>query len=274
MLEVVESFVCGKRGEEETCEDAALVTTPHHVAVIDGATTEPGHEIEGRAPGRFAMETLAAAIRALAPDAERVAAIGGLSRALAGALRAHGAEPGSLASATVLIASAERREIWRVGNSVFAVAGTRAPAAVGARRDPGAHAGGVCAGRGRARARRRPSRSPARTPGRSSSRRCCASSTSSATRADAGELAYAAIDGREVPEALIEREPLPGGSDVVFASDGYPFAAPTLAEAEEYLRASLAEDPLRIHRHPEVRGVRDGWVSYDDRAYVRFRAGT
>ena len=98
MLEVFESFVLGKRGDEATCEDA-VVRTAHHVAVIDGATTEPGHEIEGKAPGRFAMETLAAAIRRLAPDAGPVAAIGELSRALATALGEHGAEPGSLASA-------------------------------------------------------------------------------------------------------------------------------------------------------------------------------
>ena len=45
---------------------------------------------------------------------------------------------------------------------------------------------------------------------------------------------------------------------------------PTLAETEDYLKRSLAEDPLRIGRHPEVRGVGEGWESYDDRAYLRF----
>ena len=87
---------------------------------------------------------------------------------------------------------------------------------------------------------------------------------------DAGELAYAAIDGADVPDRLIECVPIPAGVEVIFASDGYPLIKPTLAETEDYLKRSLAEDPLRIGRHPEVRGVGEGWESYDDRAYLRF----
>jgi hypothetical protein len=240
--------------------------------VIDGATTEPGQEIEGKAPGRFAMETLAAAIRGLTPDGECVAAIGELSRALADALRAHGAEPGSLASATVLIASAERREIWRVGNSVFAVAGTVHPQPWALAEIPARMRAAYLRALLRA-GLLTPEQIASEDPGQELIAPLLRLEHVFRNAPDAGELAYAAIDGREIPEELIEREALPGGSDVVFASDGYPLAAPTLAEAEEYLRASLAEDPLRIHRHPEVRGVRDGWISYDDRAYVRFRAG-
>jgi glycerophosphoryl diester phosphodiesterase len=87
---------------------------------------------------------------------------------------------------------------------------------------------------------------------------------------DVGELAYAAIDGHRVPQELIERVPIPAGAEVVFASDGYPAVLPTCVETEDYLSRSLSEDPLRIGRHPEVRGVKDGWESYDDRAYLRF----
>ena len=78
------------------------------------------------------------------------------------------------------------------------------------------------------------------------------------------------IDGCAVPGSLIELAQLPAGVDVVFASDGYPVVRPTLEQAEAYLRESVAEDPLRIHRHPEVRGVMEGMASYDDRAYLRF----
>ena len=74
----MERFVAGKHGDERRCEDA-VVSTAHHVAVIDGATTEPGHEIEGRAPGRFAMETVAAAIRALPAGVDAASAISDLS---------------------------------------------------------------------------------------------------------------------------------------------------------------------------------------------------
>jgi hypothetical protein len=269
LLEVLESFVLGKRGDEATCEDA-VVSTPHHVAVIDGATTEAGHEIEGKAPGRFTMETLSAAIRALAPDAEPAPAIGELSRALAAALREHGAEPGSLASACVLIASAQRREIWRVGNSVFTVDGTVHPQRWALVEIPARMRSAYLRALLRAK-ETTPDQIARNDPGQALIAPLLRAEHVFRNARDAGELTYTAIDGGEIPEELIEVGPLPGGADVVFASDGYPLAASTLAEAEEYLRASLAEDPLRIHRHPEVRGVRDGWVSYDDRAYVRFR---
>ena len=86
-----------------------MVTTPSHVAVIDGATTEPGHEIDGLAPGRFAMEVVSAAIGKLDPGTDGPSAIRSLSRAVADALVERGVEPGKLASACVLIASTPGR---------------------------------------------------------------------------------------------------------------------------------------------------------------------
>jgi hypothetical protein len=83
-------------------------------------------------------------------------------------------------------------------------------------------------------------------------------------------LAFGAIDGRTVPERFLEVFPVAPGATVILASDGYPVAAATLADAEAYLRADLERDPLRIGRHPGFRAR--GPVSFDDRAYIRLRA--
>ena len=271
MLEVIESFVAGKYGVEERCEDG-VVCTPHYIALIDGATTERGNEIAGRAPGRFAMEVLAAAIRRLDPDADAVSAVRELSRATGEALAEHGTRPGALASACVLIASAQRREVWRVGNSTFLVDGTAYPQHWSLVEIPA---------RMRAAYLKALLRSGVTTleeiarhdPGQELIAPLLRIEHVFRNAIDAGELAYAAIDGLEVPATLIEQVTVSPMSRVVFASDGYPLAMPTLEEAEAYLKQSLADDPLRIHRHSEVRGVGEGQVSYDDRAYVRFRLG-
>jgi hypothetical protein len=271
LLEVVESFVLGKQGVEARCEDA-VVETPTHVAVIDGATTELGHEIDGRSAGRFAMETVAAAIRELDPGVAAEPAIGELSAALAKGLAERNLEPRMLASACVLIASEQRREIWRVGNSTFAVDGKAYPQPWTLVEIP-------------ARMRSAYLKALLRA-GEATIEEIAQSDPGEALIApllrlehvfrnapDAGELAYAAIDGLEVPDSLIEKVSIPAGSEVVFASDGYPLTAQTLAEAEDYLERSLTDDPLRIEQHAEVRGVREGHLSYDDRAYIRFRVG-
>lgn len=269
MLEIVESVVVGKQSVEALCEDG-IVSTPEFVALIDGATTERGHEIAGRSPGRFAMETISTAIRTLEADAGAASAVYKLSHALVDALAGHGVKPGALASACVLIASVRRREIWRVGNSGFVIDGTPYPQQWSLVDIPS---------RMRAAYLRALLRAGSTTTEDLAAHDLGAELIAPLlriehvfrNRLDAGELAYAAVDGLDVPDALIEQVPLPAEAEVVFASDGYPVLAPTLAEAEAYLQTSLAEDPLRIHRHPEVRGVSRGHVSYDDRSYVRFR---
>ncbi|MGH3082781.1 MAG: hypothetical protein ACRDNP_01755 [Gaiellaceae bacterium] len=269
MLELRESRVVGKRGDDSLCEDG-LVSTAHHVAVIDGATTEAGHEIAGRSPGRFAMEAVAEAIRVLAPEADAVSGVGELSQALADALGREGVQPGELASACVLIASAQRREVWRVGNSAFAIDGTVYPQQWNLVDIPARMRSAYLRALLRAGATTAEEVAE-KDPGAELIAPLLRTERVFRNLPDAGDLAYSAVDGREVPDVFIEQVALPARAEVVFASDGYPFVAPTLAEAEAYLETSLAEDPLRIHKHPEVRGVSRGNVSYDDRAYVRFR---
>jgi len=268
LIEIAESFLAGKYGDPARCEDA-VVTTPSHVAVIDGATTEPGHEIDGRAPGRFAMEVVSAAIGNLGPGTDGPSAIRSLSRAVADALVERGVEPGKLASACVLIASTERRELWRVGNSTFAIDGQAHPQPWRLAEIPAEMRSAYLRALLRARTTT-PAEIARQDPGRELIAPLLRLEHVFRNAVDAGELAYAAIDGLDVPEAMIEQVRVGPGSEIVFASDGYPLAAATLAEAEAYLQQSLAEDPLRIHRHPEVRGVAEGQISYDDRAYLRF----
>lgn len=87
---------------------------------------------------------------------------------------------------------------------------------------------------------------------------------------DDHSLAFGVLDGRPVPARHIEVIEIgPAVTEIVIASDGYLSAAATLHEAEEQLRTSLAEDPLRIGRFPATKGVAPGAAGFDDRTYVR-----
>ena len=47
----------------------------------------------------------------------------------------------------------------------------------------------------------------------------------------------------------------------------------SLEESEAALSRQLATDPLCINTYKATKGVMEGNLSFDDRAYVRFRAG-
>ena len=58
-------------------------------------------------------------------------------------------------------------------------------------------------------------------------------------------------------------------SEIVLASDGYPFLKPTLAASEAALAEQIANDPQNIHSFIATKGIVEGNKSFDDRTYIR-----
>ena len=58
-------------------------------------------------------------------------------------------------------------------------------------------------------------------------------------------------------------------SEIVLASDGYPFLKPTLAASEAALVEQIANDPQNIHSFIATKGIVEGNKSFDDRTYIR-----
>ena len=84
-------------------------------------------------------------------------------------------------------------------------------------------------------------------------------------------VSYAVIDGFRIPEHLVPVIPLDFRPwDIVLASDGYPRLFPTLAESEEWLRKQRDSDPLNIGEFKATKGFAPGNLSFDDRTYIRF----
>ena len=67
-----------------------------------------------------------------------------------------------------------------------------------------------------------------------------------------------------------QTKPVSSPNEVVLASDGYPFLKPTLAASEAALAEQIANDPQNIHSFIATKGIVEGNKSFDDRTYIRF----
>jgi hypothetical protein len=235
---------------------------------------DEGLRLQGGTAGRFAAVYLADAITSLAHDVAADKAVELLSEGLLSAMHMHGlADPaawGWPAAAQTVMYSAARSEVWRLGDCHVSVNGDPLPA----------------------------SPTPLDVPALGF--RSCALEALIAGGASMQELiendptwdmllpllelqhnlrnhddagnryAYGLIDGRRVPQQFIQVYPVPAGAEIVFASDGYLTAAPTLAAAEAELAHVLEADPLLFRQHQGFRPLQPGTLSFDDRCYVRF----
>jgi hypothetical protein len=262
MYRVIESFLAAKTGHPADCEDAILATEAF-AAIIDGTTTARGdRDASGRTWGRIASGTCSAVLASLAPDATVHHAV----RQLTDALRTI-SELDDGPSATVVVFSAVRREVWRIGDASYALDGRPYP-------PPLKEIDSVLS---RVRALELQTRLAegatvqelrSRDPGREMItpllRRM------HVFRNRLGDWGFGAVSARPTPEEFIERTKVPAHtSELVLCSDGYPSPSPTLKEAEDDLARKLGTDPLCISVLRSTKGVAPGATSFDDRAYLR-----
>lgn len=84
-------------------------------------------------------------------------------------------------------------------------------------------------------------------------------------------VTYSVADGFPILMAKVVKINITHGPmDIVFASDGYPFVLPTLKESEEALDCQRRNDPLNMHTFKATKAFIPGNNSFDDRTYVRF----
>ncbi|MBG9989264.1 hypothetical protein HZY88_09925 [Aerococcaceae bacterium DSM 111176] len=81
---------------------------------------------------------------------------------------------------------------------------------------------------------------------------------------------YSVLNGDTVPASLIKVIDVPENSQVILASDGYPFVEGSLEVSEMKLTSLLADDPFLINIVKSTKGVTNGASSFDDRTYIRF----
>ena len=85
-------------------------------------------------------------------------------------------------------------------------------------------------------------------------------------------ITYSVVDGfpideRHVRILTLDFQPW----EIVLASDGYPFLEPTLEASEARLAHQRETDPLNIGEFKATKAFAEGFNSFDDRAYIRFK---
>lgn len=288
-MKIIESSIIGKKSQE-ACEDG-MVVTDDFIAVIDGSTSKtPKHLNPDMKNGRYAMMLISEYIREeLKADASADEFCQGVTAYIYNKvyeklgveerLKEH---PEERLTASAILYSRTRNEVWMVGDCQAIIAGKlyendKPYEQEIARKRVELIEQGLSPAE--ARKQIEPLLIKAMLSGQNQT--------------------YTVIDGfpiyREgvkvvsVSDSCSVQDPVPASdsvpcsdsvsasgtipsssSEIVLASDGYPFLKPTLAASEAALAEQIANDPQNIHSFIATKGIVEGNKSFDDRTYIRF----
>lgn len=275
-MKIIERFVRSKRGDDGG-EDG-IVATADFAAVIDGATSHVAYRWKGRTSGQLATVTLSEAIKSIPANSTAADAVETMTQALAAVYEQYGrsseltSNPVERASASVVMYSRDRREVWSVGDCQYgllasgrlvqvAIVEKRVDEVIAAARSLFLQAE-LRRGVGLEELRQHDSGREYIDP-LLQRQHLWQNSTPIA------EYVYWVIDGFPVAAEGVQTIAVPPNvTHVILASDGYPRILPTLNETEAFLRGVIAQDPLLIGEYKTTKGVSLGAESFDDRAYL------
>ena len=276
-MKIIESSIIGKKSPE-ACEDG-MVVTDDFIAVIDGSTSKtPKHLNPDMKNGRYAMMLISEYIQEeLKADASADDFCQGVTAYIYNKvyeklgveerLKEH---PEERLTASAILYSRTRNEVWMVGDCQAIIAGKL-------------YENGKPYEQEIARKRVELIEqvlSPAEA------RKQIEPLLIKAMLSGQNQT-YTVIDGfpiyREGVKVVSVQDSVPvsdsvsasgtisvSSSEIVLASDGYPFLKPTLAASEVALAEQIANDPQNIHSFIATKGIVEGNKSFDDRTYIRF----
>ena len=294
-MKIIESSIIGKKSQE-ACEDG-MVVTDDFIAVIDGSTSKtPKHLNPDMKNGRYAMMLISEYIREeLKADASVDDFCQGVTAYIYNKvyeklgveerLKEH---PEERLTASAILYSRTRNEVWMVGDCQAIIAGKlyengKPYEEKIARKRVELIAQGLSPAE--ARKQIEPLLIKAMLSGQnqtytvidgfpiyregvkvvsvsdSSSVQDSVSSSDSCSVQDPVSCSGSASASDTIPSS---------SSEIVLASDGYPFLKPSLAASEAALAEQIANDPQNIHSFIATKGIVEGNKSFDDRTYIRF----
>lgn len=288
-MKIIESCIIGKKSPE-ACEDG-MVVTDDFIAVIDGSTSKtPKHLNPDVKNGRYAMMLISEYIREeLKTDASVDEFCQGVTAYIYNKvyeklgveerLKEH---PEERLTASAILYSRTRNEVWMVGDCQAIIAGKlyengKPYEEKIARKRVELIAQGLSPAE--ARKQIEPLLIEAMLSGQNQTY----------TVIDGfpiyreGVKVVSVSDSSSVQDSVPASDSVPcsdsasasgtisvSSSEIVLASDGYPFLEPTLAASEAALAEQIANDPQNIRSFIATKGVVEGNKSFDDRTYIRF----
>lgn len=253
---------------DDTCEDG-IVTTVNHVAVIDGSTSKTPQRVNpGMQNGRFAMQLVSDVISSLPAQTTMLQFCRIVTDAIDEAYNYYQQDPDIIQqhperrlTCSAAVYSRYHREVWLVGDCQCIVEGKYYD---NAKPEETANA------EKRSRYIKEHQLSVEEVRLHDEGRDQIISDIIASMHSQ--NKTYAVIDGTPIYIKGVKVIAVPVDSEVVLATDGYPFLCNTLAESEQRLSQLLVDDPLLINQFKATKAYMEGNSSFDDRAYVRFKA--
>lgn len=255
IMTITEQFICGKHTAAD-CEDGIVITNDF-AAVIDGSTSKTPKRLDpSMKNGRFAMLLISEYIKQMPAGYTMNDFCRGITLRIAEEYAKRGIaedmakHPEERLTASAIIYSNSRKEVWMVGDCQAIIDGEHYDNSKPYEQEIAMQ------------------RATLIKNGMSPKEARCAIEP---------QLIKAMLEGQNRQYAVIDGTPIymPGtrivtaSHCVVLASDGYPTLLPTLHESEEALAQHLTDDPQNITDFIATKGLVDGNVSFDDRAYIR-----
>ena len=288
-MKIIESSIIGKKSQE-ACEDG-MVITDDFIAVIDGSTSKtPKHLNPDMKNGRYAMMLISEYIREeLKADASADEFCQGVTAYIYNKvyeklgveerLKEH---PEERLTASAILYSRTRNEIWMVGDCQAIIAGKlyengKPYEEKIARKRVELIEQGLSPAE--ARKQIEPLLIKAMLSGQNQTYTVIDGfpiyregvKVVSVSDSSSVQDSVPASDSVPCSDSASASDTIPSSSsEIVLASDGYPFLKPTLAASEAALAEQIANDPQNIHSFIATKGIVEGNKSFDDRTYIRF----
>ena len=288
-MKIIESNIIGKKSQE-TCEDG-LVMTDDFIAVIDGSTSKtPKHLSPYMKNGRYAMMLISEYIRKeLKVDASVDDFCQGVSAYIYNKvyeklgveerLKEH---PEERLTASAILYSRTRNEVWMVGDCQAIIDGKLYENGKPYEQEI-ARKRVELIEQGLSPAEARKQIEPLLIEAMLSGQNQTYTVIDGFPIYREGVKVVSVSDSCSVQDSVPASDSVPcsdsvsasgtifvSSSEIVLASDGYPFLEPTLAASEAALAEQIANDPQNIHSFIATKGIVEGNKSFDDRTYIRF----
>lgn len=269
MIDYIETSCIGKKSAE-LCEDA-FFAGEHFAAVIDGSTSKASRTYhETMSNGKLASSTVRDVVRTLPFEADLKMTCSLLEKSISELYKKYDADtrdliehPENRITASVVIYSDFRKEIWMIGDCLCLVDGklytNEKPheAALAEKRSKEIHRlleSGY---------------SIEQLMEDDLGRKVILAGIIESTQGQ--NTIFSVVDGFSIPIQLVKVIKVADAKEIILASDGYPIVEPSLEKTEKTLFEIVKNDPLLINLHKATKGLRPGQTSFDDRTYLRMR---
>lgn len=278
MYELIESFIEGKNQDQSLCEDA-LYIGKNLVAVIDGATSLSGLTYQGRKSGRIASEIIVEVLKEL--ENEEILNFSTIEEAINKRFKEfyknndiydYKENPIKRITASAVIVNLKSQEFYMVGDCHVLIANTMVYLENNKMIDEvnkeirNAHI------KNQLENAKITEKTLLENDGLETSviKENILSQYWLQNRGDL-QHGYSVFDGMPVPKNKIKTCKFGSGTHLIIATDGYPKLLRTLKESENFLQDLIKEDPIGYKYNYFGRSIENGYLSFDDRAYVSLK---